>query len=133
MKLQESLEKVETHLSTLDQQNFDQVSFEWEGINFKAAIEKLASGMTRIALDAKLGRLYFTIEDAAHRAIAIERIYSNNRATDCAYSLKKNGEVFFKNLTTTAQKLNAQDLYAAITIILLESGTHIRALKAHLK
>ena len=133
MKLQESLAKVETHLSALDQQSVDQLSFEWEGINFKAEVQKLATGVTHIVLDAKLGRLYFTIEDAANRTMAIERLYANNRSTDGAYSLKKNGEVFFKSLTKTEKILSGQGLYSAVTIILLESSAHLRTLRAHLK
>lgn len=133
MKLQESLDKVEDHLSKLDEQKFDKIAFEWEGISFKAVTEKIADDLNQIKLDARLGRLFYTIEDAAQRAMAIERLSSNNRSTDGAYSISKQGEVFFKSLTTSKEALLGTDLLNAVTVILLQSGSHLRSLKSHLK
>ena len=133
MKLQDSLDKVERHLSQLDAKKFDKIIFEWEGITFNAAIEKIAEGVNRIKFSAKLGRLFYTIEDAAQRSNAIERLYSSNRATDGAYMITKNGEVFFHSLTKIPKTMLGNELLEAITLILLQSGAHLKLLRSFLK
>ena len=132
MKLQDQLDKVESHLQTLEDQKFDQLSFDWEGIRFKASSEDKSDGGL-IRLQANLGRLYFTIENSAHRTMAIERLYSNNRSVDGAYSVDANGQVLFQCLTKTNQKLVGKALVTAVTTILLQTETHLRTLKSHLK
>lgn len=132
MKLQDQLQKVESHLQSLEDQKFDQFSFDWEGIRFKASSEAKSDGGL-IKLQANLGRLYFTIENSAHRTMAIERLYSNNRSVDGAYSVDNSGQVLFQCLTKTREKLVGKALVTAITTILLQSETHLRTLKSHLK
>lgn len=132
-KLQESLDKVEGHLAALDEQQFDHIAFDWEGIHFKAVSEAMRDGTSRVRLNASLGRLYFTIENAANRAMAIERLYSNNRSVDGAYSVGERGDVHFSSITTTPALLRGKDLMAALTTILLQSETHLRTLRSHLK
>lgn len=133
MKLQDSIEQVEGHLQSLEDQQFDHLVFDWEGIHFKAASEAKQDGSAVIRLTANLGRLYFTIENTNHRTMAIERLYSNNRAIDGAYSIDASGEVLFQSLTNTPSKLVGKDLTVAITTILLQSETHLRTLRSHLK
>ncbi len=133
MKLQESLDQVESHLKTIDEQQFDHLSFEWEDINFIVAAEQCRDGRAQIRLNANLGQLYYTIENSAHRTMAIEKLYSNNRSVDGAYSINERGDVLFQSLTTTNEKLTGTRLLEALTTILLQAEGHLRALKSHLK
>lgn len=133
MKLHESLEKVKGHLESIDDPTFDQIEFDWEGIRFNAAADGSSDGGGTIRLDAKLGRLYFTVENAAERTMAIERVYSSNRGIDGAYKINKKGDVTFHSVTATSKQLKGNDLVGALTLILLESETHLRALRSHLK
>jgi len=133
MKLHESLQKVKGHLESLEEAAFDQLEFDWEGIKFHAAADTDANGGGLIKLNAKLGRLYFTVENAAERTMAIERVYSTNRGIDGAYSISKKGDVTYHSVTATSQKLKGNDLVGALTLILLESESHLRALRSHLK
>lgn len=133
MKLQDSISKVEGHLQQLEDQQFDHLSFEWEGIRFKAVSEDTRDGSAVIKLKADLGRLYYTIENAAHRTMAIERVYSNNRSIDGAYTVDGNGRIVFRCLTKTNSKLVGKELVLALTTILLQTETHLRTLKSHLK
>ena len=133
MKLHESISKVEGHLQALEDQQFDHLSFEWEGIRFKAVSEEHRDGSAVIKLKADLGRLYYTIENASHRTMAIERVYSNNRSIDGAYTVDGNGRIVFRCLTKTSDKLVGKELVLALTTILLQIETHLRTLKSHLK
>lgn len=133
MKLQKSLDQVESHLASLEDQKFDHLSFDWEGIRFKVAAEEGRDGTPCVKLNAKLGRLFFTIENAANRAMAIERLYSNNRNIDGAYRIDNSGEVHFSSITTTKELLVGKELLIALTTILLQSETHLRTLRSHLK
>lgn len=65
--------------------------------------------------------------------MAIERLYSNNRAVDGAYSVDNSGQVLFQCLTKTQEKLVGKALVTAVTTILLQTETHLRTLKSHLK
>lgn len=133
MKLQDTIDKVNSRLKALEDRQFDQLSFDWEDIRFHAISEEDADGSSRIRINAELGRLYFTVENAAHRAMAIERLYANNRAIDGAYSVDNNGNVLFQCLTKTSQKMLGNDLLVALTTIILQTETHLRTLKSHLK
>lgn len=133
MKLHESLERVQGHLENLDEPMFDRLDFEWEGIQFHAAAEDGSDGAGTIRLRASLGRLYFTVENAAERTMAIERVYSTNRGIDGAYAISPKGDVTYQSVTVTNQPLKGNDLLGALTLILLESETHLRALRSHLK
>ncbi len=133
MKLHESLEKVQGHLQSLDEPIFDHLDFEWEGIQFHAAAQDNNEGAGTIRLNATLGRLYFTVENAAERTMAIERVYSTNRGIDGAYKIGEKGDVTYQSVTVTNQPLKGNDLVGALTLILLESETHLRALRSHLK
>lgn len=133
MKLHESLKRVQGHLDRLEDPAFDQIEFEWEGIHFHAAADAAADGQGLIKLDAKLGRLYFTVENAAERTMAIERVYATNRGIDGAYQIDRKGDVTFRSVTITNQQLQGNDLLGALTLILLEAETHMRALRSHLK
>ncbi|WP_417449599.1 hypothetical protein [Kordiimonas sp.] len=132
MKLHETLEKVQGHLDNLDNPQFDKIDFEWEGIKFHAYAGDDADG-GKIYLSAKLGKLYFSIEDSVQRTMAIERIYATNRGIDGAYRIEKNGTISFNSITSTDKMLTGAGLMGALTLILLESETHLRALRAHLK
>lgn len=133
MKLQESIDRVEDHLRALDDQQFDQLSFEWEGIYFEAVTEEVRGNTAQIRLSADLGQLYFTIENSSHRTRAIESLYTNNRSVDGAYLIDSKGRVMFQSLTTTDKKLTGKELIMALTTILLQSGAHLRTLRSHLK
>ncbi len=133
MKLQENISKVEGHLQKLEDQQFNHLSFEWEGIRFKAVSEDTSDGSGIIRLKAELGRLYYTIENAAHRTMAIERVYSNNRSIDGAYTVDGNGSIVFRCVTKTDKKFVGKALVLALTKILLQAETHLRTLKSHLK
>ncbi|MCJ9429013.1 hypothetical protein [Kordiimonas marina] len=133
MKLQETLAKVQGHLERLDDPTFDKLDFEWEGIQFHASAEEKPDGSGSVRLNATLGRLYFTVEDAAQRTMAIERVYATNRGIDGAYLINKKGEVLFNSVTLTDKQLTGSQLMGALTLILLESETHLRALRSHLK
>lgn len=133
MKLEQSINQAEQHLEAIDKQQFDQVAFEWEGIRFKALTEERRDGTYIVRLQAVLGRLFYTIENAAHRALAIESLYLNNRKIDGAYSIDNKGDVHFNSLTVTDQKLHGNDLLVALTTILMQAESHLRTLRSHLK
>ncbi|NVJ70749.1 MAG: hypothetical protein HWE08_10375 [Alphaproteobacteria bacterium] len=133
MKLHESLQKVQGHLESLDEPSFDQIEFDWEGIHFHAVADEGGDGAGLIKLSATLGRLYYTVENAAERTMAIERVYSTNRGIDGAYIINRKGDVSYSSVTRTNQRLRGNDLMGALTLILLEAETHLRALRSHLK
>ncbi len=133
MKLEQSISQAERHLENLENRQFDRIAFDWEGIQFNAATEKRRDGIFEVQLHAILGRLYYTVENAAHRTVAIERLYLNNRKIDGAYSIDGQGEVHFSSLTTSREKLLGNDLLAALTTILIQAKGHLRTLRAHLK
>ena len=133
MKLFKTLESVETHISSADEPDFDRIDFDWEDIHFKAHSEVDRNGGFQIRLSANMGRLYFNIEDTAQRAMALERIYNTNRGIDGTYRILSGGMVKFENITHTDEKILGKDLMSALTLILLESETHLRALRSHLK
>lgn len=133
MKLSETLNKAKTQLDSLDDVKFDHLEFDWEGIRFHAAADASKTGGGQIHLKAELGRLYFTVEDALQRSMAIERLYSTNRQIDGRYKIGKKGDVSFKSVTNTAEHLKGTHLMSALTLILLEAENHLRALRAHLK
>jgi len=133
MKLEHSIAQAEQHLEKLEIQQFDRIAFNWEGIQFNAATEKLRDGTFGVQLHAVLGRLYYTVENAAHRTMAVERLYLNNRKIDGAYSVANQGEVHFSSLTTTREKLLGNDLLAALTTIVIQAESHLRTIKSHLK
>lgn len=133
MKLQNSIENAEGYLEKVEEPAFRQIEFDWEGIHFQAKSLEKASGGGRIELKATLGSLYYTIENATNRAMAIERVYTTNRGIDGAYSISPKGDVSFQSITTTDQIMQGKELMSALTLILLESETHLRALHSHLK
>ncbi len=133
MKLQQEIDRVTLRLQELEGQKFDQLSFEWEGIHFHVMSEQTRGDKAQIHLQANLGRLYFTIENAAQRATAIERLYANNRCIDGAYSVDSDGHVLFQCITHTDEKLAGKDLIVALTTILLQTKSHLTTLKSHLK
>ena len=133
MKLHESLDRAQGHLETLEKHQIDQLDFDWEGIRFHANVSARAGGGSRITLDATLGRIYYTIEDENQRAIAIDRVFSTNRGIDGAYSIARDGQVNFHSVTDTDKELSGSDVMGALTLILLESESHLRGLRAHLK
>lgn len=132
MKLNEQLAKAEQQLEGLEEQGFEQLDFEWEGIKFHAASTNAGSD-NLITLKATLGRLYFTVEDKAQRAMALDRLFANNRAIDGAYHIGTKGDIYFESSTKTGDHLKGAKLMSALTVILLESEKHLRALRAHLK
>lgn len=133
MKLQQEIDRVTLRLRELEEQQFDHLSFDWEGIHFRVTSEQTRSNTAQIHLQANLGRLYFTIENAANRAKAIERLYANNRRIDGAYSVDSNGQVLFQCITRTNDKLVGKDLIVALTTILLQTKSHLTRLRSHLK
>ena len=133
MKLEQSITQAEQYLESLENQQFDQIAFDWEGIRFNAATEKRRDGTFEVQLHAVLGRLYYTVENATYRTTAIESLFNNNRKIDGAYSIDGQGEVHFSSLTTTRKKLLGDDLLAALTTIIIQAEGHLRTLRAHLK
>lgn len=133
MKLNRKLEQAEQQLDSLEEQSFDHLDFEWEGIKFQAASTQNADGSNGIQLKATLGRLYFTVEDQAQRAMALERLFTTNRAIDGTYKIGKKGDIHFRNETKTETHVTGSKLMSALTVILLDSENHLRALRAHLK
>ena len=132
MKLHKSIQDIHGHLANIDDPPFDKIDFEWEGIHFQAKSHAEAGQHGRIQLRANLGRLYYTIEDQAQRAMAIERLYATNRGIDGAYHIDAKGNVLFESVTTTDTRMTGTDLMGALTLILLEAETHLRALRTHL-
>ncbi len=136
MKLNTSIDEIETHLETIEAPSFDHLDFEWEGIRFQAASASTSAsqdGGGEIRLRGKLGQLYFTVEDPIQRTSAIEQVYATNRGIDGAYKIDREGVVHFESVTITDEHLTGSDLMSALTLILLEAETHLRLLRAHLK
>ncbi|MBV1900338.1 MAG: hypothetical protein KUG56_01565 [Kordiimonadaceae bacterium] len=133
MKLNEQLVRAQDQLEALEDLGFNHLDFDWEGIKFQAAANTDSNGTSRIHLNASLGRLYFTVENAAHRAMAMERVYATNRQIDGKYAISQKGGISFQSSTQTDSELNGNALICALTTILLEAENHLRALKSHLK
>ena len=133
MKLDEKLTKAQDQLTVLDEMAFDHLEFDWEGINFHAATDVNNNGQGHVHLKASLGRLYFTVENSAQRAIAIDRLYSTNRDIDGNYAIGPKGDVSFRSITRTDGQLTGTNLMCALTTIILEAENHLRALRSHLK
>lgn len=133
MKLEHSISQAERYLASLDAAQFDSITFDWQGIRFNAKTEKQNDGTFAVRLQAILGRLYYTVENKAHRATAIDHLYRNNRKIDGAYSIAGKGDVHFNNLTTTKKKLVGGDLLIALATIMMQVESHLRPLKSLLK
>ena len=133
MKLNEQLVRAQDQLEALEDLGFNHLDFNWEGIKFQAASDTDSHGTGHIHLSASLGRLYFTVENAAQRALAMERVYATNRLIDGKYAISQKGSISFKSITQTNGELKGNALICALTTILLEAENHLRALKSHLK
>jgi len=133
MKLSQKLDEAKQHLDALDEQAFDSLDFEWEGIKFQVASTVKADGTNTIQLNATLGRLYFTVEDKNQRTMALERLFTVNRTVDGEYKIGNKGDIHFTNTTKTGSHMTGNNLMSALTIILLEAENHLRALQSHLK
>ncbi|MBL4790876.1 MAG: hypothetical protein JKY60_18095 [Kordiimonadaceae bacterium] len=133
MKLNTKLSEAQSHLDAIEEQSFDNLDFEWEGIHFNAAAKTARGGISSIELKAELGRLYFTVEDKNQRAMALERIFATNRTIDGRYSIGDKGDISFRSTTHTDAHTTGSALISALTIILLEAENHLRALRSHLK
>jgi hypothetical protein len=133
MKLHKKLDEAQKQLESIEEQSFDHLDFEWEGISFQAASTAETAGNASIHLKATLGRLYFTVEDEAQRAMALERLFTNNRVIDGLYKIDKKGDIHFSNTTKTESHLTGSKFMSALTVILLEAEKHLRALRTHLK
>ena len=131
--LEQSIQTARDRLDSVDAARFDRLDFVWEGIQFSVSSAAPDSAGPNISLDANLGRLYFTVEDEFERGAALERIADTNRRCDGKYRISRNGKVSFSNLTATDEKLLGPELVSATTLILLEAGSHLRALRSHLK
>ena len=132
MELAEKLQSVEGQLQKLDEQQFSRLDFQWEGIAFLASSSAHDGGGV-IKLTASIGRLFYTIEDASARAESIEKIFAINRGIDGAYKIDKKGIVHFECVTLTDTVLTGSDLINALTLILLEGESHLRALRTYLR
>ena len=133
MKINDTLQQAHGSLEKVEQQHLDRVDFEWEGIRFTAQSRDDSADGPRITIQAQLGRLYVTVENPEMRAMAIERLYATNRGIDGRYKISSRGDVSFYSETSTDEQLYGADLMGALTLILLESEPHLRALKNHLK
>jgi len=133
MKLNQKLETVETRLGSLEGQQFDHLDFEWEGIRFSATSDANSNGPSTIEIKATLGRLYFTIEDSLKRSTALDQLFSINRQIDGVYNIGPKGDIFFKSSTNTDSHLCGNKLINALTLIILEAESHLRALRMNLK
>lgn len=133
MKLKTKLEKAEKHLASLDEREIEHLDFNWEGISFTASTEISNNGKGEIELSATLGQLFYTIEDSAQRAMALERLFQTNRDIDGVYTISPNGTIGYKSKTECQAPISAQNLMEALTVILLEGENHLRSIKAHLK
>ncbi len=132
MKITSTLDTAAQHLETLDDAAFSRLDFTWEDIRFSAQSEPMDHG-GKIRLRGDMGRLYFTIENAPSRFQSIELIQSANRGIDGAYAIDRKGNVQFESVTLTDVHLKGSALIEALTLILLESESHLRALRAHLR
>jgi hypothetical protein len=133
MKLQESIQQAQGHLDKVDEQQFDTIDFEWEGIRFFAKSENRGDNGFIVSIKAVLGRLFLTVEDPHERAQAMERLYSTNKGIDGRYRITPLGQVEFQSITSTDGQLFGAELMSALTLILLEAESHLRALRSHLR
>jgi hypothetical protein len=133
MKIQDTLQQAQGQLDKVDEAQFDRLDFEWEGIRFHAKSEIDTPKGSHIHIKAHLGRLFLTVEDPNERRQAIERLYSTNRGIDSTYTIGEQGKIIFESVTTTDDHLLGADLMGALTLILLESENHLRAIRSHLR
>jgi len=132
MQIAQTLEHAEQQLERADDAAFSRLEFCWEGIQFHALSEDKPDG-GQIRLRADLGQLYYTIENAMARYQSIELIHSANRGIDGAYAIDKRGTVRFESVTLTDGHLKGVHMMRALTLILLESESHLRALRTYLR
>ena len=132
MKILEQIDSASERLDSITDSEITTLDFQWQGIRFHATAKKAAEGGL-VILNATLGQLFYTVEDDTQRTMAIERVYASNRAIDGAYSVGHDGKVQYNSVTQTKTLLKGQELMTALTVIMLESEAHLRALRAHLK
>ncbi len=133
MKINDTLDQAHSQLERVEEAQFDKLDFEWEGIRFHAKADSDRINGDHIHIEANLGRLFLTVENPDQRTMALERLYSTNRGIDALYKIGNQGKISFESITTTDKKLLGSELMSALTLILLESENHLRALKSHLK
>ncbi len=133
MQLHEKIDEAHSNLEAATVQQFDRLHFEWEGMAFQATTHVTEDETGTIELHARLGRLYYTIENRDERMMAIERTESTSRRTDGRFAITRQGDVSFQSLTSTDEQLKGKHFASALTVILLGCEQHLRAVRAHLK
>ena len=133
MKLHKKLDQVQQHLSTVEEQSIDHIEFNWEGIDFIATAEPAPGDTVDLHLSAKLGRLFYTIEDDLQRNMAMERLFQSNLTLDGRYSIGSKGDISFNSKTRFSAPLDTKAFMSGLAITLLEAERHLRGLQAHLK
>ncbi len=131
--LTDQYDTAQNNLTKLEKSSFDRLDFIWEGIRFGANSNPTGDGSAVIQLNARLGHLFYSVEDRQQRVSALDCIRKTNRGIDGCYQLQKNGEVSFESVTATDMQMKGADLMGAVTLILLEAETHLRTLRSHLK
>ncbi len=133
MKLNDQLNKAQSHLETLDGNKLSNINFIWRDIEFHAIAKERANGTGKIELTASLGRLFYTAENAKARTQAINTLFATNPKIDGRYSIEKKGDILFTCVTETRKLVESSTIFSALTLILLETSSHLLALKANLK
>ena len=131
--LSDSVSRAEKNLTKLEKTAADSLDFIWEGISFDAKSNASPDGSAIIRLKARIGQIFYSVEDPIQRAAAVDCISKTNRGIDGRYNLHRSGEVSFESATTTDKHLLGADLMGAVTLILLEAESHLRTLRSHLK
>jgi len=132
-QLNSSLELANSSLIALSTPVFDTVDFEWNEMHFSAHSNQTQNNDGVIKISGVIGRLFFTIENEQSRNNSLKQILINNRNSDARYKLEKDGTVTYSCNTAANENTTGDNLVKAITLIMLESSMHIKALKADLK
>lgn len=128
-----SLDKAHEVLSASKESKINSLDFDWSDMKFSATSDSFGSNGGKIKLSAKIGRLYFTVENERLRTESIKIIHQNNRKIDGKFSLERDGSVTFASLTTLSTKVLGDDFVKAVTMIMLESREQFKTLRSYLK
>lgn len=131
-QLHKSIDTITKHLEMIENQDLDRLDFEWNGMPFSALIENKKAS-TLITIKGKLGRIYYTVENANKRKTALTQYYTSKRSKHRPFKLVNKHEIHFKEITQSRSKLDSSGVMSAITMILLDLNASLQSFTSNLK
>lgn len=119
-QLHRSIETVLQHLKMIEDQDLSKLDFTWLGVNFTALVEKKQAS-TLITLKGNLGRLYYTVENAAKRRDVLSNYYASKKKRHKPFQLIDRQNIHFNETTQANSLLDQAGIMSALTFILLDN------------